>query len=380
MNALRSRTGHSTPVPFLDLRASNDPVREAVVSDIAALIRSGAFTNGPHVEAFEREFAALHQISHCVGVASGLDALRLTLLGAGVGPGDEVIVPAHTFIATFEAVSQVGAQPVPVDISNRDYALDVEAAAAAIRGRTRALLPVHLYGQMADARAIVALSERHDLVVVEDACQAHGAFRDGAVAGTIGLAGCFSFYPGKNLGAFGDAGAVVTGSAELAGKLRALREHGQSSKYRHELVGWTSRLDTIQALVLVHKLPLLEQMNAARREAAAYYTGVLEGIGDLVLPNVPAGSSPVWHLYVVRTKARDDLRAFLGERGIGTGLHYPEPPHLAAAYASLGYLRGAFPTAETLANECLSLPLFPGITEAQLDAVASAVDDFFRRG
>jgi dTDP-4-amino-4,6-dideoxygalactose transaminase len=379
VDALRSQPRHHS-VPFLDLRDSNEAVQAEVLADVAVLIETGAFTNGPPVTEFERAFAAACGVDHCVGVASGLDALRLALIAAGVGPGAEVIVPAHTFVATFEAVTQAGALPVVADISVTDYGLDPDAAAASVTARTRALMPVHLYGQMADMAALVELASRWGAKIVEDACQAHGATRDGARSGAAGLAGCFSFYPGKNLGAFGDAGAMVTDDPELAATVRALREHGQREKYRHGLAGWTSRLDTIQALVLKRKLPLLEDANGQRKAAAAYYTSTLEGVGDLVLPNVPEGSDPVWHLYVVRSRRRDALAAFLGERGIGIGYHYPEPPHLSGAYASLEYSRGAFPVAEALADECLSLPMFPGISEGQLDAVVSGVEAFFRNG
>ena len=379
MDALRSPL-RPAAVPFLDLRESNDAVQAEVLADLATLIQTGAFTNGPPVAEFERAFAAACGVEHCVGVGSGLDALRLALAASGIGTGDEVIVPAHTFVATFEAVSQTGAQPVVADISNRDYGLDPDAAAAAWTGRTRALMPVHLYGQLADMVGLGRLASRHGALIVEDACQAHGATRDGTIAGAAGRAGCFSFYPGKNLGAFGDAGAMVTDDPDLAGTVRALREHGQREKYRHQSIGWTSRLDTIQALVLLRKLPLLQAANEQRRAAAAFYASALEDIGGLVLPPVPQGSDPVWHLYVVRSDRRDTLAAFLRDRGIGIGYHYPEPPHLSGAYASLGYRRGAFPVAEALADECVSLPMFPGISESQLEAVVAGVEAFFRRG
>jgi dTDP-4-amino-4,6-dideoxygalactose transaminase len=379
MEALRS-SSRLLPVPFLDLRESNEAVQAEVLTDFATLIQTGAFTNGPPVAEFERAFADACGVEHCVGVASGLDALRLALIARGIGPGDEVIVPAHTFVATFEAVTQAGAKPIVVDISNGDYGLDPDAAAASFGDRTRALLPVHLYGQMADMTALVRLASERGAAVIEDACQAHGATRDGHRSGAAGRAGCFSFYPGKNLGAFGDAGALVTDDAELAAGVRALREHGQREKYRHEVAGWTSRLDTIQALVLLRKLPLLDAANEERRAAAAIYSAALDGVGDLVLPPVAPGSNPVWHLYVVRSDRRDALAAFLSERRIGVGYHYPEPPHLSAAYASLGYKRGAFPVAEALADECLSLPIFPGISESQLGAVVSGVEAFFRHG
>ena len=367
-------------VPFLDLGAVHAQLKAGIVADIEDLIDSGAFTNGPSVRAFEEAFAGYCGSDHCVGVASGLDALRLGLIAAGIAPGDEVIVPANTFVATFEAVAQAGGVPVPADASESDYNVDPEAAAAAVNDRTRFLMPVHLYGQLADVRALQALAERHGLAVLEDACQAHGATRDGIAAGTADLAAAFSFYPGKNLGAMGDAGALVTRDGGLAARVRALREHGQRRKYEHELEGWTARLDTIQALVLLHKLPLLDAWNDERRAAARFYLASLEGVGDLRPPLVAADSEPVWHLFVVRTADPPALAAFLAERGIGTGRHYPEPPHLSRAYAHLGYTAGDFPVSEALSREVLSLPIFPGISEEQLASVVDAVSDYFRRG
>lgn len=370
----------SVGVPFVDLRHSNDPVRDEVLDAVSALIESGAFVNGPAVAEFEQAFAAYCGTSDCVGLASGLDALRLVLIAAGLGPGDEVIAPAHTFVATVEAVTQAGCTPVLADVSELDYTLDPAAAESAATERTAALLPVHLYGQMADVRALRALAESRGLRIVEDACQAHGAERDGVRAGSAGLAGAFSFYPAKNLGAMGDAGALATDDATLAATVRALREHGQRRKYEHHLEGWTARLDTIQAIVLERKLRLLDGWNEERRAAARALTEQLTGVGDLVLPQVAPGSAPVWHLYVVRTADPDDLADFLRERGIASGRHYPEPVHLTEAYASLGYSAGAFPVAERLAREGLSLPIFPGITDAQISAVVDAVAGYFRRG
>jgi dTDP-4-amino-4,6-dideoxygalactose transaminase len=368
------------PVGFLDLRHVHEDLKTEILEDISRLIDTNAFTNGPHVREFEDAFAEWCGSRHCIGLASGLDALRLAFLAAGIEPGDEVIVPANTFIATFEAVTQAGGRPVPVDVSESDYNLDLGAVEAAITARTRFLLPVHLYGQMTEMRGLVALAERRGLRIVEDACQAHGATRDRLVAGAVGLAGAFSFYPGKNLGAMGDAGALVTDDEHLSERVRALREHGQREKYRHDLEGYTARLDTIQALVLLHKLPHLERWNEERRSVAEAYASALEGVGDLVLPVVPNGSDPVWHLYVVRTGAPERLAAFLGGRGIGSGRHYPEPAHLSPAYAWLGYGRGAFPVTETLAGELLSLPIFPGMSEEQLDTVVRAISQYFGHG
>jgi dTDP-3-amino-3,4,6-trideoxy-alpha-D-glucose transaminase len=367
-------------VPFVDLRLSNEAIRADLLDDLSKLIDSSAFVNGPPVSDFERAFAEYCGTADCVGLASGLDALRLALLARGMQPGDEVIVPAHTFVATVEAVTQAGGVPVLADVTEADYGLDQEAAESVVTARTTVLLPVHLYGQMADMRALQSLAERHGLAVLEDACQAHGAERDGLRAGATGLAGAFSFYPAKNLGALGDAGALATDDAELAATVRALREHGQRSKYQHELEGYTARLDTIQALVLSRKLPLLDGWNDERRKAASFLSASLADVGDLVLPEVSPGSNPVWHLYVVRTADPDSLGAYLRARGIASGRHYPEPVHLTRAYEGLGYTEGAFPMAERLAREALSLPIFPGMTDEQLNAVVDGVSAYFRDG
>jgi dTDP-4-amino-4,6-dideoxygalactose transaminase len=364
-------------VPFLDLAPSHAALKAELLADIADLLDTGAFTNGPHVRAFESAFAEYCGVDHCVGVASGLDALRLGLVAIGIEPGDEVIVPAVTFVATLEAVTQAGGVPVVVDVGEADYCLDMDAAAAAVGPRTRAVIPVDLYGQLADMNALEALAADTEIAILEDACQAHGASRAGVRPGTVGVGAAFSFYPGKNLGAAGDAGAFVTDDQATATRIRALREHGQTAKYVHEREGWTARLDTIQALVLLHKLPLLDEWNAQRRAAARYYTEELAGVGDLVLPPSAAASDPSWHLYVVRTGDPEGLAIFLRENGIGTGRHYPDPVHLTAAYEWLRLPAGSFPVAEQLARECLSLPIFPGITEEQLATVVAGVRAFF---
>ncbi len=367
-------------VPFVDLAPTNLPLKGRLLEAIDDLVDTGAFTDGPAVSQFEEAFARVCGSRWCVGVASGLDALRLSLLAAGIQRGDEVVVPAMTFVATMEAVTQAGGRPVAVDIAPSDYGLDVEAAQAAITPRTRFLLPVHLYGQMADMQALVDLARRHSLAIIEDACQAHGARRDGLRAGTGGAAGAFSFYPTKNLGAFGDAGALITDDESLARRARALREHGQTAKNHHQSVGYTARLDSIQALVLLLKLPFLERWNEERRRIAALYHEALVGVGDLVLPPVPRGSEPVWHLYVIRSARARRLEGFLADRGIRTGRHYPCPPPLTPAFSWLGHRQGEFPVAEALAADGLSLPVFPGMTEAQLEQVTEAIREFFRRG
>jgi dTDP-3-amino-3,4,6-trideoxy-alpha-D-glucose transaminase len=379
MNA-RSVAIPGVAVPFLDLTPSTKVVQRPVFDELEAVSDANAFINGPQVDRFERAFADYCGTEHCVGLASGLDALRLGLLAAALERGDEVLVPANTFIATFEAITQAGGVPVPVDVTETDYNLDVDAAVAAIGERTRYVMPVHLYGQLTDLRRLGDELGRRGIAILEDACQAHGASRDGLRSGTVGVASAFSFYPGKNLGAIGDAGALVTNDPELAETVVALREHGQRRKYHHELEGYTARLDTIQALALLHKLPHLDGWTAERRAIAARYTAELAGVGDLRVPPVPPGSEPVWHLYELRTGSPERLAEFLAERGIGTGRHYPQCAHLSPAYGSLGYRPGAFPVAETLAEELISLPMFPGMTEAQRDAVVAGVRDFFAGG
>jgi dTDP-3-amino-3,4,6-trideoxy-alpha-D-glucose transaminase len=363
----------STKVPFLDLAPQHRDLKAGILGDLADLLDSGAFTNGPAVAEFEQSFAAYTGVRRCVGVASGLDALRLALIAAGLECGDQVVVPALTFAATFEAVTQARGVPVPADVSWEDYNLDPAAAASATGRRTRFILPVHLYGQLADIAALRTFG----IPLIEDACQAHGASRDGFRAGAAGLAAAFSFYPGKNLGAAGDAGALVTEDDALADVVVALREHGQRAKYHHDLEGYTSRLDTVQALVLLRKLPLLDEWNGERARVAAQYGEQLAEVGDLRLPPVPDGSEPVWHLYPVWTERPEALAGFLAERGVATGRHYPEPPHLSAAYARFGWRRGQFPVAEDLAAHLLSLPIFPGMTDGQVDAVTGAVAEFF---
>jgi dTDP-3-amino-3,4,6-trideoxy-alpha-D-glucose transaminase len=367
-------------VPFVDLSASNELVRGNVLRRQSALIDRGAFVNGEVVAEFEQSFAGYCGREACVGLASGLDALRLALLALGVGQGDGVLVPAMTFAATFEAVAQVGAIPIPVDVRGDDCGIDPDAAASAIDERTSALVPVHLYGQMADMRSLVRLADARQLLLVEDACQAHGAQRDGLRAGSASEAAAFSFYPAKNLGAWGDAGALVTDRPEVTARVRALREHGQVARYRSTYVGYTARLDAMQAVVLLEKLAHIDDWNLQRASAAASYSMALEGIGDVVLPQVVRGSEHVWHLYTIRTQDPTALAAFLAERGISTGRHYPEPPHLSTAFEYLERRRGEFPVAEAIARETLSLPLFPGITEAQLAAVVDGVRAYFAHG
>jgi dTDP-4-amino-4,6-dideoxygalactose transaminase len=372
-----TRVAERLNVPFVDLGPASAAVRQRVLERIAQTLDKGDFLNGEAVGEFERQFAEFVGRTHCVGVSSGLDALRLSLLASAVNRGDGVIVPAGTFAATFEAILQAGGRPIVVDVSDEDYNLDVRQVETAAAAGAACVLPVHLYGQMADMRAVARIAEQHGLAIVEDACQAHGASRDGLSAGQASVAAAFSFYPSKNLGAMGDAGALVTDDGELASRARALRVHGETRKYHHEYVGYTARLDTIQAIVLVEKLPLLAEWNRQRQAAARFYSKALSGIDGLRLPATSAESVHVWHLYVVRVSDPERLAEFLAERGIQTGRHYPEPVHLSPAYRDLGFAAGDFPVAEALAGEALSLPLYPGIAEEQLEWTCEAVRDYF---
>jgi len=364
-------------VPFVDLGPTSRAVKERALARIAEAIDRGDFINGNAVEEFEQAFAEHAGLPHCVGLSSGLDALRLALLATSLAEGAGVVVPASTFAASFEAILQAGGTPVVVDVDERDYTLDlVEVERHA--GDASHVMPVHLYGQMAEMHGLARIAETHGLTIIEDACQAHGALRDGVRPGELARAAAFSFYPSKNLGAMGDAGSLVTNDEELAALLRALRQHGETRKYEHEYVGYTARLDTLQAIVLLEKLPLLDEWNRQRRAAAQFYSEALVDLDALRLPAQPADSEPVWHLYVVRTQDPAGLASYLRERGIQTGRHYPEPVHLCTAYRSLEYAPGDFPLAEALAREALSLPLYPGITEAQQQAVCDALTAYFR--
>lgn len=362
-------------IPFLDLRPMHEPLKQALEAALGNVLARSHYILGPEVEGFEQAFADYCGARHCIGVGNGLDALHLILEGYDIGPGDEVIVPAHTFIATWLAVSHAGASIVPVDVDSRTANLDARLLAAAITPRTRAIIPVHLYGQPAEMEGIRSAVAGRDIRIIEDAAQAHGARYQGQAAGTLGDAAGFSFYPGKNLGALGDGGAVVTNDDALADRLRMLRNYGSAVKYRHESAGWNSRLDELQAAFLNVKLPHLDAWNAARQTAARGYLSALAGIPGLTLPTVPEGMAPVWHLFVIRTAERDALQAHLHAQDIGTLIHYPAPPHLQPAYASLGFPAGRFPEAEAWAREALSLPLWPGIP---WEPVAEAIRRFFR--
>jgi dTDP-4-amino-4,6-dideoxygalactose transaminase len=360
-------------IPFLDLQAINLSQADQLQAAFQRVLHSGWFILGQETAAFERQFAAYSGSGHCIGVANGLDAIFLILKAYGIGPGDEVIVPSNTFVATWLAVSHCGATPVPVEPLDATCNLDPARIAAAITPRTKAIIPVHLYGQPADMPPIMALARQHGLKVIEDAAQAHGALCHGGVVGQLGDAAAFSFYPGKNLGALGDGGAVTTSDAALAEQIRTLRNYGSKVKYYNEVPGYNSRLDELQAALLSVKLEKLPADNARRRAIAALYSRELAGIPGLQLPHVPEWAEPVWHLYVVRHARRDALAQALAAQGIGTVVHYPVPPHLQPAYAGLGFREGDFPISEAIHREVLSLPMGPTLSDAQALQVAAAV-------
>jgi dTDP-4-amino-4,6-dideoxygalactose transaminase len=362
-------------VPFLDLKSHHAPLLDEINAAIQEVIESGAFAGGPFVVGFESDFAAYCDCPHAVGVGSGTEALWLALLALGIGPGDEVITVPNTFIATAEAITYCGATPVFVDVDERTYTMDPAALEKAITARTKAIIPVHLFGRPADMDPILEVARAHGLFVVEDACQAHGAEYKGRKVGTLGDAACFSFYPGKNLGAFGEAGAVVTHNADLQQKIRIFRDHGQIRKYYHSMVGWNCRMDGIQAAVLRIKLRHLERANQLRGSHAAHYDRALDGVGEVITPARTAGVRHVYHIYAIRVQDRDEVMRFLAKNGIGCGVHYPIPIHLQEAYRSLRYERGAFPIAERCAEEFVSLPMFPELTPAQVEMVAQAVKE-----
>lgn len=390
-------------VPFLDLVTPHRELEEELVAAFREALRSAAFIGGAQVEAFEREFAEFCGAKYCVGVANGTDAVRFALMGAGVGTGDAVVTVSHTFIATTEAISQAGAETEFVDIDARTYgmspaSLEAYLAACATDAATgrpvgqrtgkpiRAVVPVHLYGQVVvDIEAIQAIADRYSLIVVEDAAQAQGAarrMRDGTWrrAGSFGKAAAFSFYPGKNLGACGEAGAVTTDDPDVAATIRMLREHGQAQKYYHNLEGWNGRLDAIQAGFLRVKLRRLAAWNDQRREAAARYAELLAGVPDVALPYEPEDSRGIFHLYVIRHPQRDALAEHLKAQGVNTGLHYPLPVHLQKCYREWGYAEGALPVTEKAAKEILSLPMFPGLNEQQQRQVVEGVASFAQAG
>ena len=363
-------------VPFLSFEPQHVPLREAMTAAFVRVYDSYWYVLGQEVQQFEHEYGAFNEVGHAVGVANGLDALVLALRVLKIGPGDEVIVPSNTYIATWLAVTQVGATPVPVEPDSATSNLDPARIEAALTPRTRAIMPVHLYGQACRMVEIMDIATRHGLSVVEDNAQAQGAAFAGQLTGSFGHVNGTSFYPSKNLGALGDAGAITTNDAGLAQKVRVLRNYGSSQKYYNEVVGYNSRLDELQAALLRVKLPELPEWTRQRQQIAARYDQHLAGIANLHLPAVAEGATHVYHLYVVHTPHRAALQQHLTAEGIGTLIHYPVPPHLQQAYQSMHLPAGRFPIAEELAATCLSLPLWPGMTEAHVAAVAAAIRSF----
>jgi dTDP-4-amino-4,6-dideoxygalactose transaminase len=360
-------------IPFIDLRAAHEEIGAELNAAVSRVVDSGWYLLGPELESFEGEFAEYCGTRHCVGVGSGLSALELALQAAGIGPGDEVIVPAYTWVATWIAVTKTGARPVPVDVEEHTYNIDPRQIPAAITSSTAAIVPVHLRGQPADMDAVAEIADAHGLVVIDDAAQAHGAAHRGRRVGSLATAAAFSFYPTKNLGALGDGGAVTTDDDEIADRVRLLRNYGTRGRYEIETAGVNSRLAEIQAAVLRAKLPRLDAWNADRARIAESYRQAFRDQDSLMLPEVPDWAGPVWHLFVIGHPDRDACRAALHEQGIGTLIHYPVPPHLSGAYADLELPRGSFPVTERLADATLSLPIYPQLAPKACAEVAAAV-------
>jgi dTDP-4-amino-4,6-dideoxygalactose transaminase len=362
-------------IPLVDLKAQYALIRQEVDAAMARVVSNADFILGSEVDAFEAEYANYCEAEHAVGLDSGMSALELGIRALGIGPGDEVITPAHSFIASSSAISLTGATPVWVDADPVTYNIDTSRIEAAITDRTKAIMPVHLYGQPADLDPILEIARRHHLFVVEDACQAHGARYRGRRVGAIGDVGAFSFYPGKNLGAYGDAGALVTNNAEVADRVRMMRNYGQRKKYEHVFLAWNRRLDTLQAAVLRVKLPHLDTWNEARRRNASMYDELLAG-ARLDLPRTTPDRDHVFHLYVVQTERRDEMLEHLAKDGIRAGIHYPVPIHLQEAYRDRGFGPGSFPMTEAMAPRLLSLPMYPELAENQMRRIADAVTRF----
>ncbi|MBA3037530.1 MAG: DegT/DnrJ/EryC1/StrS family aminotransferase [Desulfobacterium sp.] len=363
-------------VPFLDLKSQYLSIKKETDHAIQQVIDNCAFAGGPFVERFEKAFAPYCQCKEAIGVGSGTDALWIALIALGIGDGDEVITVPASFIATAEAISFSGAKPVFVDVNEATCNMNPDLIEAAITSRTKAIIPVHLFGQMADMDPIIKIAKKHNLFVIEDACQAHGAEYKGQRAGSVGDAGCFSFYPGKNLGAYGEAGAVVTNNTELSETMRIFRDHGQSKKYYHKMVGWNGRMDGIQGAILEVKLKHLCAWNDARRKNAGIYKELLEDINSILLPFETSHTKHVYHIYAIRTVRRDKLIEYLTGKGISCGIHYPVPIHLQDAYKAMGLKKGSFPMAEKCADEFVSLPMFPELNRDQIEYIVQEIRNF----
>jgi dTDP-4-amino-4,6-dideoxygalactose transaminase len=369
---------HVESVPFVDLTAQHAPLMAELEQAVGNVLRKTNFILGQEVATFEAEFAAYCGASYAVGVDSGTSALELAIRAYGIGAGDEVITTANTFIATVLAITHTGATPVLVDVDPHTYLMDTTTLEHAITERTRAIIPVHLYGQPVDMDAVMAVAERHGLVVIEDAAQAHGARYQGRRAGTLGHAAAFSFYPAKNLGCGGDGGAIVTNNPDVIEYVKIFRNCGQREKNHHVLVGHNHRLDTLQAAILSVKLPHLDGWNAARRQHAGMYHQLLADVEGVVTPQVADDAESVWHLYIIQVDNRDNLREFLAARNIATGLHYPTPIHLQPAYQSLGYSEGSFPVSEQYTRRLVSLPMYAEMTAEHITYVVESIKEFVR--
>jgi dTDP-4-amino-4,6-dideoxygalactose transaminase len=363
-------------VPFLSFEPSNEQIRDKIVQAFHDVFESRWYVLGKRVEDFEQSYSKFNVVNHCVGVSNGLDALYISLLALEIGEGDEVIVPSNTYIASLLAVSYTGAIPVLVEPRLETYNLNPELLEAAITKNTKAIMPVHLYGQCCEMDSILAIAKKHNLYVVEDNAQAHGASFNGEMTGSFGDINGTSFYPGKNLGALGDAGAVTTNNSDLAARVKVLRNYGSQTKYYNEIIGHNMRLDELQAAFLSVKLEHLISWTKQRQQIARWYEDALTGIKGLVLPETACGATHVYHLYVVRHPQRDALKDYLAQNNIGTLIHYPIPPHLQRAYTSLGYKKGDFPLAEFISDSCLSLPVWPGMTKEQVNHIASTIKRF----
>lgn len=367
-------------IPYLSFEKINGDVRQELSSAFERVINSGWYILGSEVAAFEKEYALYNNTTHCAGTANGLDALILALKALGIGPGDEVIVPSNTYIASWLAVSYVGAIPIPVEPVIATYNIDPALIEAKITSATKAIMPVHLYGQCCEMEAIISIAQKHNLFIVEDNAQAQGATCNGKLTGSMGHINGTSFYPGKNLGAYGDAGAITTSNEQYDKRVRVLRNYGSEKKYYNQEKGINSRLDELQAALLSVKLKRLNDWTAERIRLAAVYNEALKNIPGLILPAIAEGCTHVYHIYMVRTTRRDELQQYLTQSGVGSLIHYPVPPHLQNAYTELGYKKGDFPLAEEIAETCLSIPLYPGLSQEDQSKIINTIKNFFQAG
>lgn len=364
-------------IPLVDLKVQYQNIKSEVNSAIKGVLESTHYILGEKVKRFEKKFAKFTDSKYAVGVSSGLSALELGMRALGIGPDDEVITPVNSFIASSSAISFTGATPILLDCEEDSFNMDPDKIEEKITKRTKAIMPVHLYGRPANMDKILKIAKRHKLFVIEDACQAHGASLNNKKMGSIGDIAAFSFYPAKNLGAYGDGGAITTNNKKFADKIKQMRNYGQTQKYHHDYLAWNSRLDTIQASVLIIKLKYIDKWNKARRKNAQIYNKLLKNL-PIITPEIPVDSNHVFHLYVIRFTKRDDLAKYLNSKGISTGLHYPIPIHLQKAYIDLGYKKGDFPVAEKLASEILSLPMYPELKESDIEYIAKEVKNYFK--